>query len=301
MRWAWSGVQPAVLMAATVAAWLATGSAGAREFRLPDPGQMHLVPGASSSLVADSSPASGLQLARSECRRWRAAAASLGETYAGHLLRQTVVRRQCRSLEADRGEEPWDWPWASLHEGRVLPPRLHAAQEAWEIRCGHAGGRRRCALLNHGQAPLHDGLNPRDHGIVTHFVVDMVGGREALLWRLFVPAPAAVPTVPATQIDAGVARSSVGRSRGEVRYRLEDGEHAELFPACAVAGCLMEASVRGAGDVATRLWEGRSIEVRISLGTGGPMTLTLPAAGFRAGLKELVRLRREESRPGVKE
>jgi hypothetical protein len=301
MRRAWAGFRPAVLMAAMVATGFGSDLAGAREFRLPVSDGLPLLPGASLSLVVSSNPASGLHVARSECRRWSAAAATLGETYAGHLLRQTVVRRRCRYLEADGADEAWDWPWTSLREGRVLPPRLHAAQGEWEIRCGHAGGRRRCALLNRSHAPLHEGLDPKDHGIITHFVVDTVGGREALLWRLFVPTPPAVTAVASTQIEADATPRTAGPGGGEVRYRLEDAERAELFPACAAAGCLMEAGLRRAGDVATRLWEGRSIDVRISLATGAALTLTLPAAGFRAGLKELVRLRREESRPGVKD
>lgn len=285
-------------IAAMLATWLATGLAEAREFRFPAADALRLAPGKFSNRTVNDGTASDLHVARSDCRRWRAAAATLGETYAGHRLRQTVVRRQCRSLEADRGEEAWEWPWTSLDEGRrVLPPRLHTVYGDWEIRCGSAGGRRRCALLNRSPVPPDDALDAGDQAVVTHFVIDMIAGRETLLWRLFVPSAAVLDTAASAHAGVDATLKSVGRGRGGVRYRLEDAERTELFPACAAAGCLMEVSLRHAGDVATRLWEGRSIDVRISLTTGAVADLTLPAAGFRAGLKELVRLRRDEIRP----
>jgi invasion protein IalB len=284
-------------LAAILGMWLATGLAEAREFRFPAADGLRLAPGKFSNRVVNDGTTSDLHAARNDCRRWRAAAASLGETYAGHLLRQTVVRRQCRSLDADRGEEAWEWPWTSLDEGRVLPPRLHTTYGEWEIRCGSAGGRRRCALLNSSPVSPDDALDPGDQAVVTHFVIDMIAGRETLLWRLFVPAAPVVNTAASAHAGVDAKQKSVARGKGEVRYRLEESERIELFPACAAAGCLMEASLRHAGDVATRLWEGRSIDVRISLTSGAIADLTLPAVGFRAGLKELVRLRRDESRP----
>ena len=102
MRRARTGFGLAVLIAAILVMRLGTDLAQSREFRLPASDSLRLPLAASSSLAVNDSPASGLHVAQSDCRRWRAAAASLGETYAGHLLRQTVVRRQCRSLEADR-------------------------------------------------------------------------------------------------------------------------------------------------------------------------------------------------------
>jgi hypothetical protein len=286
----------AVVVAVVMAMGLAAGIAEAREFRFSATGGPRLLPEGPHSLGLGDGAAAGLRSARSDCRRWRAAAASLGETYAGHRLRQTVVRRQCRSLDSDLGEEAWDWPWASLHEGRVLPPKLHVAQGDWEIRCGSVGGRRRCALLNRSHGPSGDVNHPGAQAIVTHFVIDRIAGRETLLWRLFVPA---VPAAQASlaQHDLAPTLEAAVRARGEVRYRLEDVERAELFPVCAAAGCLMEASVHHAGEVATRLWDGRSIDIRISLATDVPMILTLPAIGFRVGFKELVRLRRDEINP----
>jgi hypothetical protein len=285
-------------MAAILLMRLGAGLADARESRFAASGGGRLASEVPFGAGIGDGSASGLHVARSDCHRWRAAAATLGETYAGHLLRETVVQRQCRSLEADRGDEAWDWPWASLQEGRTLPPRLHAAQGEWEIRCGNAGGRRRCALLNRSPVPPDETLEPGDDAIITHFVIDMIAGRETLLWRLFVPTAPFITAAAAGLIDAGATHKGIGQRKGEVRYRLEDAERTELFPACTAAGCLMESGPRTAGDVATRLWEGRSIDVRISLTTAPAVALTLPSAGFRAGLKELVRLRREEMRAG---
>lgn len=222
----------------------------------------------------------------SNCKRWWAAASRLGETYAGHLLRQTVIRRECRFLEADRAEETWDWPWASLSGGRVLPPRLHAALGEWEIRCGAAGTRRRCALLHKSPMGADQVLDLPDQAIVTHFVIDAVGGRESLLWRMFVPQAS----------DTLAPAPPKRHSNGAVRYRLDEAERTEPFPACTATGCLMEANIRHAADVATRLWDGQPLHLHIRLRSDPPLDLTLPAAGFRAGLKELVRLRREEAR-----
>jgi invasion protein IalB len=236
---------------------------------------------------------------RSQCGRWRAAASRLGETYAGHLLRETVIRRECRFHEADRVEETWDWPWASLSGGRVVPPRLHADLGAWEIRCGSAGTRRRCALLHRSPILADQEMDEAEPAIVTHFVIDSVGGRESLLWRMFVPAEVSSPGPP----PAGAGRSGASSKRpshGTVRYRLSDAERTEPFPVCTRSACLMEANIHHAGDVATRLWDGQPVNLHIRLRSEAPLDVTLPAAGFRAGLKELVRLRREEARASGK-
>jgi invasion protein IalB len=235
------------------------------------------------------------KMARNQCRRWRAAASQLGETYAGHRLRRTAVSRHCPFLESTRADETWDWPWSSLGDGRVLPPRLRTSTGDWEIRCGTARARRRCALLHRGPTLADATRTSQQPSIVTHFVIDMVGRREIVLWRVYVPvvAPATASLQESTDLIAGVA----GRhGSGRIQYQLDGTEHTEVFPACAPAGCLMEANVRRAGSVVTRLWEGQALELRVDLGTQPPIVMMLPAAGFRAGLKELIRLRREEMR-----
>ena len=262
----------------------------AKEFSNPGAGEA-LDVDASNDMVAER------KLARSRCRRWRTAASRLGETYAGHRLRRTAVSRHCPFLESARVDESWDWPWSSLGDGRVLPPRLHLAIGDWEIRCGTGPARRRCALLHRDRVPSDATPGSQQPSIVTHFVIDMVGRREIVLWRIYVPvAPLATAALQAsTDPTAGIA----GRhGSGRIRYELDGTEHTEVFPACAPAGCLMEANVRRAGAVVTRLWDGRALDLQVDLGTQPPFQMTLPAAGFRAGLKELVRLRHEEMRAG---
>ncbi len=237
----------------------------------------------------------GRQTTKNQCRRWRAAAFQLGETYAGHRLRRTAVRRHCPLLESARADETWDWPWSSLGDGRVVPPRLRMATGAWEIRCGAARARRRCALLHRGPMLGSAARGAYDASILTHFVIDTVGRREIVLWRVYVPvaAPATASLQESMAMTAGVA----GRhGRGRIHYELEGAEQTEVFPACAPTGCLMEANVWRAGSVATSLWDGRPLDLRVELGTQPPILMTVPAAGFKSGLKELMRLRREEVR-----
>jgi invasion protein IalB len=235
---------------------------------------------------------------RSQCSRWRAVASRLGETYAGHLLRQTVVRRQCRFLEADRVEETWEWPWKSLDDGKILPPRRYAVFADWDIHCAVVGVRRRCALIHRAPLPDEEAPAPRTPAVITHFVIDMVAGRESLLWRVFVPQAPAVVALVSSQAQSdhpGTVRPAQGL--GSIGYRLDGADRNERFAACAPAGCLMEAGVRNSGDVATRLWDGRDLKIHIRLGAAEELQVVLPAHGYRAALKELVRLRREERRP----
>ncbi len=233
------------------------------------------------------------------CAKWRTMALRLGETFAGHTLRRTVVDSVCGMHEAERPDESWDWPWSGLAQGGLLPPRLHRAISEWEIRCGSAGSRRRCALIHQAPVPPDAVLDPGDPALVTHFVIDMVGGREVLLWRLYVPAKAESASVQAFAMDDGgstLRPSRPDHRRAEVSYDLDRTVHIEKFPTCAERGCLMEANVMRAGSVATQLANERPLELSIKLGDGGHHRLMLPAKGFRAGLSELVRLRQEELR-----
>lgn len=233
-----------------------------------------------------------------QCRKWRRMADRLGETYAGHALRTSVLREVCGMLEPERTDEAWDFPWGGLARGRVMPPRHLSTVGAWELRCGSAGRRRRCAAvaLLGGPARAVEGEAVRP---VAHFVIDMVGGREALLWRLFVPADRGTAVTELGQRDQATssdASSTPAARRGHVRYRLGEREHVESFPACAASGCLMEANVVRGGAVATRLVDGLPVDLVIEQATGRRLELQLPAAGFRAAFNELLRLRREERR-----
>ena len=237
---------------------------------------------------------------RDNCRRWRAMATQLGETYAGYALRTSVLKRVCGFEEAERRDEAWGWPWDGLETGAHVPPRLHRTLGDWEIRCGSAGARRLCALLHRAAVPPDRALDVAEHAqpaLVAHFVIDMIAGQERVLWRLFVPAEAtaagATPIVPTASAEPGV-RPRAGR--GEIRYRLGGSDHVELFPACARTGCLMEAHVQRAGAVATRLWDGKSVELSVARPSGEFVAVTLPGTGFRAAFSELVRLRRDETR-----
>lgn len=234
-----------------------------------------------------------------QCRKWRRMADRLGETYAGHALRTSVLREVCGMLEPERASEAWDWPWSGLARGRIVPPRHVRTHGAWELRCGTAGQRRRCAILAALGGPGVRTAEGEPARPVAHFVIDTVAGRETLLWRLFVPAErgTAVSELGGAR-DAPTASDasfSAGR-RGSVRYKVGEREHAESFPLCVQAGCLMEASVARGGTVATLLWEGRPLDLVVEPESGRRLELQLPAAGFRAAFAELLRLRREERR-----
>ena len=227
----------------------------------------------------------------SQCRKWQSMAQHLGETYAGHTLRNTVLKRVCGAPGDARIDDAWDWPWSGLANGRLTPPRKHLEIGAWEIRCGTAGHRRRCAMLHEG--PLDIGTpttmaGPRPAAIVTHFVIDMVAGRESVLWRMFVPTDAAA----APEAIAAGARDQ----KRAIRYNFGKGEHVERFAACAPNGCMMEANLLRGGVVATRLWDGEDVQLSVTLASGRVIDVVVPALGFRAGLAELVRQRREELR-----
>ena len=218
----------------------------------------------------------------SQCRKWQSMATQLGETFAGYTLRHTVLKRVCDGLGDPQLDETWDWPWAGFASGRMAPPRMVRSIEAWEIRCGRAGARQRCAMLH--AEPAATGAP----SIVTHFVIDMVAGRESLLWRVFVPAEDNATVPPETM----AARAS---TQG-IRYHLKDGWHVERFSKCAAAGCIMEANLLRGGEVATDLWDGNGVGLAITLASGRSIEIALPAQGFRAGLAELVRRRRDEFR-----
>lgn len=235
--------------------------------------------------------------ANGQCRRWRAMAQSLGESYAGYALRTSVVRRVCDGPLSERVDDAWDWPWAGLVHGRLVPPRLHQTFGPWQIRCGAAGTRQRCAAVH--VAPLSGGLAAATDGrtVVTHFVIDMVAGRESVLWRMFVPSLAAEADTANDRPGARLAGPVPMREDPRViRYALGEETFRERYAACAPKGCIMEAALARGSRVATRLWDGASVELEVSLSADQTVLATLPERGFRAALRELVRLRQEEMR-----
>jgi invasion protein IalB len=251
---------------------------------------------------AQSKPAPEVEIATQrtsaarQCRRWRALASQLGETYAGHRLRSTVLERLC-TQDDETADAPWGWPWSDMETGATLPPTAHRSFGVWDIRCDATGARKRCALIHRSPVPPDGTLDPGDPEIVVHFVIDMVAGRETVLWRMFVPASRTQADFTAAVTPAALPSATpAARGQGEVRYRLGGSDQVERFPACTSAGCFMEAHVARSGAVVSRLWDGRPMEITVARPSGDPLTLRLPARGFRAAFSELVRLRRDEMR-----
>ena len=213
-----------------------------------------------------------------DCRRWSYLADRMGETFAGHRLRTVLLARNCAFSQdaAPAADAVWGWPWrqGALSSAR-LPPIVHGRYAGWIIRCGHAGQRRRCALI--GSVPLE----PR--GAVTattHFVIDTIDGRESMIWRVMVRRGSAL-IPPAREIELG----------------LDEDHHTIPFAVCGFAGCLGEADPKLSADVATWLWDGKSAEIALpAFGADGPNSQsgTISARGFRQAFTELVRLRRAE-------
>lgn len=236
------------------------------------------------------------------CKKWQAVADRLGETYAGHTLRRTLVRRHCEMLGAQAVVSGrWEWPWNGLERGRTLPPRAHRDYGSWSIRCGAGPARRRCALVQVASATQADGA--AHSTITTHFVIDRVGGREVLLWRVFVPRAPAPATALAALVHDDVGVSSAMpvavRAAGEVRFKLGPVQPWERFPVCSATGCLIEVGAERAGAAATTLADGRPVTLDVRHGDGGVSPVTLEAGEFHTALIELIRLRRAERRPEV--
>ena len=214
------------------------------------------------------------------CRRWRTLAVRLGETYAGYRLRQVVATRLCALADDAGGQEIWGWPWRHYDMRADLPPQQLGRFGAWEIRCGEVGLRRRCALAS--ETVMAAALDPetRPLRVVAHLVIDRVAGRESVLWRVHVSRD-----VGSLDTQGGILVEMAGR------------QSAEPFDACGRRGCMAEAAPRLSGEVASWLWMGRPMS--ISLGqsaAGAALGGVLPAHGFRRGLAELMRLRRQEAR-----
>ncbi len=253
-----------------------------------------------------------LQTPQNNCRKWRRIAERLGETYAGVRLRQSVVDRAClfaaTELASVTGgvnglesafEHLWAWPWADGAIDPALPPRLHTTHGDWQIRCGQAGRRERCALIHETVAlrtvEVASIADPALHAttaastpqtkVVTHFVIDTISGHSHLVWRVFVGRDADHSNDLAEPSRAELVRFSSGTTTG-----------AKRFDACSSAGCLMEADMTTSSRLATRLWESNNGELTLSPAGGGSMTASISSNGVRAGLAELARLKRSEDK-----
>ena len=232
----------------------------------------------------------------SQCRKWQSMALQLGETYAGYTLRHSILDRLCGDLGDNRLEETWDWPWAGFANGRMAPPHMVRSIEAWDIRCGKAGARQRCTMLYSEPAPATDIPPSNSQAITSHFVIDMVAGRESVLWRVFVPASLLGNEATSHSVSGSPSPGSARASTRGIRYRLGTVDYVERFSKCAVAGCIMEANLLHAGEVATSLWDGNDVALSIIQPPGRDVDIILPSHGFRAGLADLVRRRRDELR-----
>jgi invasion protein IalB len=259
-----------------------------------------------------------LQTPQNNCRKWRRIAERLGETFAGLRLRQSVVDRAClfaatelasvtggiSSVESSF-DHLWAWPWADGAIDPALPPRLHTTHGDWHIRCGQAGRRERCALI-HETVAIHavevasiaepallaaTSANTPQAKVVTHFVIDTIGGHAHVVWRVFVERGTG------NTVDMNNPASGTEPSRADlVRFSSGAMAGAKRFDACTNAGCLMEADMTTSARLATRLWEGSNGELTLNSAGGVTMTAAISSKGVRAGLAELARLKRSEDK-----
>lgn len=225
-----------------------------------------------------------------QCAKWQAMSAQLGETFAGHMVRDRVLHRVCGNAGRSLETTAWNWPWDSLGRANQLPPHLQGQYGAWQIRCGAVGAKNRCALISRVDGSLDPSQFRRAAPAYAHFVIDMVRGQESVLWRLLVPQAREAARV-ATSDAPAVA--SIGAT---VRYRLGSTDREERFVTCGAAGCLMEAAPSSASRVAQTLWDGFSLDVAIGGADVSPPVQLRPE-GFRNALSALIRLRQKEWSP----
>lgn len=252
-------------------------------------------------------------LRKIDCVRWQSLTLQLGETLAGRRMRQTAAGERCRQL-GDAGVPVWDWPWAGGELTAELPPQIVLEAGGWQVRCDAAGRRRRCALVHQpavdvgngegvagqsGAMARHIGAERVGH-ISTHFVIDRIAGRESVLWRVFVPAEQRPATVAARGLDDSTPQGTPSAEPLPPHLRIlgeRSDKLAERTGYCSSAGCLIEAGPQRSADIANRLADGGSIDVRIDgAGLSSGAVVAIPSQGFRAAFRELVRQRREEER-----
>lgn len=240
--------------------------------------------------VADERPQARSARQALMCLRWRRVADRLGETFAGERLRRTVVAEACARSGLNETRRPgWTWPWRAGGLDPALPPHLHGRYGDWSIRCGGNGHGERCALINEASVniePLHGGATRI--GLVSHVVIDAVGGEERLLWRVFVERPEAswfaiAPSAVPTPGHSAAVRLDLG---GDVVEK--------AFDACSATGCMMESGLAAGSRIAARLGQGHPIGIAVATIPGLVLRQSMPAAGFREGLRELTNLKRRE-------
>lgn len=219
-----------------------------------------------------------------DCERATMLVERLGESYAGFRLRTTLLERACPPDVAERARRAvWSWPWERQRPAMGPPQSLVAEAGDWQVRCASHDGIRRCALF----AKPHPGAEAG-----SHFVLSRIAGVDGLLWRVRLGRDAKPEHMPSGEPGGVIAPGASPRLAFE---SIGGGVH-ETFTHCDAASCLFEATLGQASDVAGLLAAGRDIRIDISRpGDAKPaVPLVLEARGFREGLRELARLRRDE-------
>lgn len=242
------------------------------------------------------------------CRSWRLMTERLGETFVAARLRNTILPTACPGDQSAASEVRWSWPWDERGLAGQLPPRHVADHGSWSIRCGNAGPRERCAMVQAGPLATSGlgpvGGAPRQISYSTHFVIDAIGAEERVIWRLYLHYR-----------DDGRGRAiDWNAPRGSVELRLGDFVTTTPFSICTRAGCLLELDVRASAEILNRLWDGvparlviqppRSTSALVAAYAQGAAAIDPPplltgditATGLRRALPNLSLLRQREMR-----
>jgi hypothetical protein len=250
-------------------------------------------------------PATRSVRAMRTCRSWRAMTDRLGETFIAARLRHTVLPNACAHDAVDAHEDRWAWPWGPAsrdgHSGLDgdLPPRIAAAHGAWQVRCGRAGRRERCALVQSGSLEATAAGTSAPVPFTTHFVIDAVGGEERLIWRLHV-----------RQADPTRTRDiDWNAPAGSVDLRVGDYMTTAPFSVCSAAGCMLELDLKAGAEIASRMWDGETLQLRVRMpqrigqpASSPPMPQlsgTISPLGVRRGLPDLSLRRQHELQPAA--
>ncbi len=198
----------------------------------------------------------------------------LGETSAGHALRQTFKAHVCASASM-RTETTLAWPWSVANPARDLPARLVGRMADWELRCGDSG-----ALHKGSCAAIMEASTGADQGpaVHVHFAVAWIAGQESVLWRLFVEAPSLGPSPAAGCI---VRTGPLPLAASVTRTK---------------AGLMLEATLAEAARMTRTLSEGRPLRLHVTCGAG-TASIELSPHGFKAALDELSRIAGHNGKP----